>query len=191
MMVVKVEQIREDGLQLDEPVEQTFLAEALGEGDRAGEFHARGASALRAKLQKVSGGVLVKGEMTAPLTAPCKRCLKDVTLDLGVSFMLNLVPSHPGAAANEDEANDEETGDQAGSFDLTDADQEPFDGKTIDLRPIVREQVLLALPMSVLCREDCPGLCPVCGQDWNVKSCECDRHVPDPRLAALKNIKLS
>ena len=76
-------------------------------------------------------------------------------------------------------------------FDLAAADHEVFDGKTINLATIVREQVLLALPMSVVCKEDCRGLCPICGQDQNQSACDCERHVPDPRFAALKNIKLS
>ena len=70
-------------------------------------------------------------------------------------------------------------------------DAEPFDGKTIDLDPIIREQVLLALPVSVLCREDCKGLCTVCGEDLNEKDCGCERKVVDVRLAKLKDIKLN
>ena len=65
------------------------------------------------------------------------------------------------------------------------------DLETIDLDPIVREQVLLALPVSVLCQEDCRGLCTVCGQDLNEKDCGCERKVVDVRLAKLKDIKLN
>ena len=82
-------------------------------------------------------------------------------------------------------------GESEGSFDLQDTDEEVFDGKTIDLDPIVREQVLLALPMGVVCREDCQGLCAQCGQNLNEKKCGCEQRVIDPRLAALKDIKLN
>ena len=71
------------------------------------------------------------------------------------------------------------------------AEQDTFDGKVIDLDPIVREQLLLALPMSAVCTEDCKGLCTVCGQNLNEKQCGCDTRQVDPRLAALKNIKLN
>jgi len=55
----------------------------------------------------------------------------------------------------------------------------------------VREQVLLAIPMSAVCREDCAGLCAQCGQNLNEKKCGCETKVIDPRLAPLKNIKLN
>jgi uncharacterized protein len=50
---------------------------------------------------------------------------------------------------------------------------------------------LLALPVSVVCRDECKGLCPVCGQDLNEAECSCERKVVDPRLAVLKSIKLN
>jgi uncharacterized protein len=56
----------------------------------------------------------------------------------------------------------------------------------IDLDPVVREQLLLALPGYPVCREDCKGLCTVCGVNLNERDCGCDRHVPDPRWAALE-----
>ena len=89
---------------------------------------------------------------------------------------------------DEDDRGQAET---AGSFELEDADEEVFDGKTIDLDPIVREQVLLALPMNAVCREDCKGLCAQCGQNLNEKQCGCETKVIDPRLAPLMNIKLN
>lgn len=55
----------------------------------------------------------------------------------------------------------------------------------------MREQVLLALPMSAVCREDCKGLCAQCGQNLNEKQCGCEQKVIDPRLAPLMNIKLN
>ncbi len=55
---------------------------------------------------------------------------------------------------------------------------------------MVREQLVLSLPADPVCREDCQGLCTVCGANLNERDCGCDRHVPDPRWAGLKNIKL-
>lgn len=80
----------------------------------------------------------------------------------------------------------------ASSFELDEIDAEPFNGKTIDLDPVVREQVLLALPVSVLCRDDCKGLCSICGQDLNEKDCGHGKvKEVDVRLAKLKDIKLN
>jgi uncharacterized protein len=191
-MVVKIEQIHETGLKLDEPIGLELLQEVLrGAGQDTG-FRAARPSTLHASFRKVSGGVLLQGQFTAHVAAPCKRCLVDVNMDLPVSFTLNLVPE--ALARGEDVGGAEAEGEQgetAGSFELEDADEEVFDGKTIDLDPIVREQVLLALPMNAVCREDCKGLCAQCGQNLNEKQCGCETKVIDPRLAPLMNIKLN
>jgi uncharacterized protein len=194
-MVVKIEQIQETGLKLDEPIGLELLQEVLG-GAGAGQdtgFRAARPSTLHASLRKVSGGVLVQGEFTAHVASPCKRCLVDVALDVPVNFTLNLVPESlvRNDGLDDEEAEDRGQGEAVGSFELEDADEEVFDGKTIDLDPIVREQVLLALPMNAVCREDCKGLCAQCGQNLNEKQCGCEQKVIDPRLAPLMNIKLN
>jgi len=56
----------------------------------------------------------------------------------------------------------------------------------IDLGELLHEQFYLTLPMKPLCREDCKGLCPVCGANWNQTTCACERRWEDPRLAGLK-----
>src|SRR5690606_41706177 len=78
----------------------------------------------------------------------------------------------------------------AGTFTPDEADQILYDGTEVDLAPAVREQILLTLPMSALCKDDCRGLCQVCGQDLNERECGCDRRVTDPRWAALRSVKL-
>jgi uncharacterized protein len=196
-MLVKIEEIDEDGLVLDEAVSQRVLSEALSQQGHDTGFRADRPAALKASFRKISGGVLLKGDLSTHVTAPCKRCLKDVTMDLPVHFTLNLVPEPKvtlqdaglGAEAQEDPQSQKR--DSAGSFAMGDADREYFDGRVIDLDPIVREQVLLALPVSVLCKDDCKGLCSVCGQDLNEAECGCERKVVDPRLAVLKSIKLN
>jgi uncharacterized protein len=193
-MVVKIEQIQEPGLKLDEPIGLELLQEVLGDAGKDTGFRATQPSTLHAFLRKVSGGVLVQGNFTAHVAAPCKRCLVDVKVDLPVSFTLNLVPEslvRGDDLGDEDEKGDRDPGETGGSFDLEDADEEVFNGKTIDLDPIVREQVLLALPMNAVCREDCKGLCAQCGQNLNEKQCGCEQKVIDPRLAPLMNIKLN
>jgi uncharacterized protein len=108
-----------------------------------------------------------------------------------VDFTLNLVPQAKAAPTDEEGVADDPKTARAGSFDLEDADEERFDGRKIDLDPILREQLLLALPMNVVCKDSCEGLCAVCGQNLNEKKCGCERKVLDPRLAPLKNIKLN
>ena len=189
-MVVTIEQIREKGLTLDSPVSLELLAEALEAPGKDTGFHATRPTSLHAFLRRVGTGVLLEGSLTAHVGAPCKRCTAPVELDLPVSFVLNLVPAapqRPGASPDDEK----EGAESDGSFGLDEADQEVFDGKTIDLDPIVREQVLLALPMNAVCREDCQGLCAHCGQNLNEQQCGCAPRVVDPRFAVLKDIKLN
>jgi uncharacterized protein len=191
MLQVKIDQIREGGLKLDEPVALALIQSTLAEAQGVG-FRAERPFQLRAQLNKVGSGVLLVGGFTAELTAPCKRCLAEVRLTLPQEFTLNLIPrslaQDVGLPA---EAEDDGRSERGGSFELDDAEQEVYDGKVIDLAPIVREQLLLALPMSSVCGEGCAGLCIICGQNLNERDCGCERKPLDPRLAALKEIKIN
>ncbi|SMO46520.1 YceD family protein [Melghirimyces algeriensis] len=57
-----------------------------------------------------------------------------------------------------------------------------------DLTPFIRESLLLNIPLAPVCREDCKGLCPSCGTNWNEKACGCDNRKIDPRLAGLEKL---
>lgn len=100
--------------------------------------------ALDLRFEAVAEGVLVTGSAVAPLAGECARCLDPLTSSTEVSFQeLYRYAPDPG----EDEA-----------------DEERFlDGDLLDLEPAFRDAVVLALPLSPLCREDCPGLCAECG----------------------------
>ena len=63
-----------------------------------------------------------------------------------------------------------------------------YDGDAIMLDDLVRDTLLVAEPLRELCKSDCKGLCPVCGQNLNEGQCDCDTFVPDPRLAALESL---
>lgn len=187
-MLVKIEEIQEKGLELSEAVSKDLLASAL---DPKGGFKVVAPGKLAVRFKKVSGRVFLTGSLNAALSCPCKRCLKEVALPLPVTFSLRMVDETEVQRSEHVEDDDDDQDTRAGSFDLDQVDAEPFDGKTIDLDPIVREQLVLALPVSVLCRDDCRGLCTVCGQDLNEKDCGCERKVVDVRLAKLKDIKLN
>lgn len=101
--------------------------------------------ALVLRFEAVSEGVLVTGSAVAPLSGECARCLDPLTSSVEVSIqeMYRYLPD-PG----EDETDDE---------------VRFLDGDRLDLEPAFRDAVVLALPLSPLCREDCPGLCGECG----------------------------
>lgn len=78
-------------------------------------------------------------------------------------------------------------------YDKTDSDdewnQERFiEGNNLDVERLICEELLPKIPMKVLCKEDCKGICPVCGANRNEEDCGCDQTVPDPRMAAIQDI---
>src|SRR5689334_8728974 len=100
---------------------------------------------LDLRFEAVSEGVLVTGSAVAPLTGECARCLDPVSSTLEVSLQ-ELYVYQPGPGDGED-----------------DNEERFLDGDLLDLEPAFRDVVVLAMPLSPLCREDCPGLCPECG----------------------------
>src|SRR5690606_5023058 len=106
-------------------------------------------------------GVVVTGTISVPWRAACRRCLAEVS-GVVVAEVDELFRGEP---------DDEEA--------------EPIVGDQIDLAPVVRQTVLLEMPEAPLCREDCAGICPVCGADRNIDPCDCDTSVRDERWAVL------
>jgi uncharacterized protein len=121
-------------------------------------------------------GIVVEGTVTMPWRASCRRCLAEVvgTADIHIDEV------YQDASDVDERGGGERGGDDA--F--------PIEGDQVDLVPAVREAVLLELPDDVLCREDCAGICPVCGADRNQGACECDTSVRDERWAALDDLRL-
>jgi uncharacterized protein len=107
----------------------------------------------------------------------CDRCLKTIELPVSADFALEYIT---GA---EYESN-------SGAAELTEAEMSVsvFDGEAIGVDEVVKEQILLAVPTRMLCREDCNGICPECGTDLNAGECKCFKDDIDPRWAALKNL---
>jgi uncharacterized protein len=101
--------------------------------------------ALDLRFEAVSEGVLVTGSAVAPLTGECARCLDPLTSAIEVSFQ-ELYRYLPDPGEDED-----------------DGEEHFLDGDFLDLEPAFRDAVVLALPLSPLCRDDCPGLCVECG----------------------------
>lgn len=104
-------------------------------------------------LEAVMEGVLVSGTARAEATGQCARCLDPLTLELEVGLQELFTYAAPGDdGASADSAISEAAGDV-----------HHLDGDLLDLEPVLRDAVVLALPLAPLCREDCPGLCAECG----------------------------
>jgi uncharacterized protein len=145
---------------------------------------------LDLRLESVMEGVLVTGTARAPLAGECVRCLEPIELELEAGFQE--MYSYPDA--------DDRTGghraSEAGSpprrggpagDDAEEEDTLQLEGDLLDLEPVLRDAVVLELPLQPVCRENCPGLCPQCGVRLED---EPDHHheVTDIRWAALKDL---
>ena len=129
--------------------------------------------------------VFAAGEFTGEVTVACGRCVSPVKLPIQETLRVTFMPSSE-LPADEESDDDEDEGAEVGEDDL---DVFPYDGESVDLEPLFREQFVLAVPFAPLCREDCKGLCAQCGIDKNTGTCSCEAPL-DPRLAGLQRIKL-
>ena len=109
-----------------------------------------------AHVSRTPQGILVQCEFTGQTTGECMRCLTGINHHLKTDF-------------NELFAFTERY--------TTESNLILRDDGNIDLEPLAREYLLLEVPISALCREDCKGLCPVCGENLNLSTCE---HVAQP-----------
>jgi uncharacterized protein len=118
-------------------------------------------------LGRTTGGIWVRGTLAVGIDLQCVRCLAPVEreLDIELDERFRLPP-------------------------IDDADKgEVYPiavDRHVDLEPVLREAVIVATPMRVLCRSECAGLCPTCGKDLNEGPCDCPADDVDPRMAVLR-----
>ena len=125
------------------------------------------------------GEVRIRGRVQAELSTECDRCLAPTTYKVDAPFDLFYKPASELAEAGDEVALDD--GEvELGFYELP----------GLELEDILREQVLLQIPMQRLCREDCQGICPVCGANRNEVSCSCQVHPADDRWAALQSVHI-
>jgi uncharacterized protein len=121
------------------------------------------------------------GDVKTVLELPCGRCLEPFKMGVDAHFDLRYHPHAPNTGAAHDQEREIEEDDLTTAF---------YENDEIDLGLLMVEQFYLALPMKPLCREECKGLCPECGTNLNKSTCACRRAWDDPRLAALRELKL-
>ncbi len=131
-----------------------------------------GPLSVRLDLQQAGPDVVVRGEASGRVRASCRRCLAAVrvAVETEISALYR-------AGVDSVEAEAEEV------YPL------PARAQVVDLGPAIREQVVLAAPSYVVCREECRGLCPRCGTDLNEGTCECEVADAEERWAPLRKLK--
>lgn len=115
--------------------------------------------------------VQVKGSAKIKTVVPCDRCLEDVEQIFDLSFEREI----------DMKLNEEERRQSEEEYNF-------MDGTCLDTDVLVHNELLVNWPIRVLCREDCKGLCSICGANLNHGECGCDREVLDPRMAAFQDI---
>jgi uncharacterized protein len=150
---------------------------------------------LEIRFEAVTEGVLATGTVTAPLAGECARCLAPLASSVTASFQeLYLYPDErPHGSAGRGSAgrgaHDRHHRSDHDEPEEQDDEQLYLDGDLLDLEPMLRDAIVLALPMSPLCRDDCPGLCVECGVSLADAGPD-HRHAEatDPRWARLKQL---
>lgn len=149
------------------------LVDTLPDTLLVGGVHLAGPVKVLGSVTAMGHRLAVVGQITARIKAPCALCLRQAAADIRCDLNVLLVRS--GYAAQGEENRDE---DEA-------QDAVEFEGTSCDLMPSVVETLNLHIPMRLLCREDCRGLCPQCGKNLNDGPCMCGRDSDSP-FAGLK-----
>jgi uncharacterized protein len=154
-----------------QPGQIDFSGEELVQGS---PLHAAGSAEV---LAHADGEVRIQGRLTVEMTAQCDRCLGRAKFPLEAAFDLFYRPM--SFIAREEEV----------EIDEGEAEIGFYEGGGLELEDILREQVLLALPMQRVCSDDCKGICPVCGKNRNETTCDCRLQSADDRWGALRDLE--
>jgi len=165
-MKVNVSDIQEEGLLLE-----ADLPIIINSGTKPDIAH------VIIKIFRFEKQVLVEGSVKVSTLLKCSRCLKETLQPLDLDFREEYVPAEEGDREVEKELTNREL------------DIGFYSNDELDINEIVKEQVLLSVPMKPLCSNECQGLCSVCGKDLNEGACNCRKEEMDPRLAPLAQFR--
>ena len=179
LMFIEIHELEQHPIDFEEEIGPGVLD--LGEDLRqVAALHAAG----RAQLVEEQHGkhhivkdIRIDGRLDTRVQLACARCLEAVVQDVEHKFDLLYRPQ--GADAGREEL----------SVTAAEAEVSYYRGEGLLLEDVLQEQVLLALPLKVICRDDCRGLCSHCGKNLNLEQCACTEGVEDPRWQALKDIR--
>ena len=131
---------------------------------------------LAGEVSRIEKGFAFDARMDYSGRLECSRCLTSYPFENSEDFSL-VLRKRPELGSDEIALRSEEL------------DEYFYDDPVVSVEPIAEERIQMAVPMKPLCREDCRGLCPQCGQDLNVTACGCVVETNDPRWEALRELK--
>jgi len=173
---LRIDDITPDAREISFPEPAGEINRTLGRGPIQ-EYRLEGPASVRLSYYRAGTNVFLNGDITALAAATCARCAEEFTVPKERAFRCVLSPK---AAGYETEAD----------LRADDLEFSLYEGDEVDVSPLVREQIILALTDRPLCREDCRGLCSHCGTNLNEQDCGCRSEPGDPRLAPLRALKL-
>jgi len=177
MFTLKLDEIPEEGLDLQWKEEKASLLAYMKNLTRI-DFDFETPLQSEVKIRKAGRSVLMTGKVETTLRLQCVRCLKEFSYPLSTTFELTLHSLKEAPSEEETELGSEE---MESSF---------FEGGEIHLSEIACEQIFLEMPYQPVCQEGCKGLCPICGKDLNLSSCDCVKEELGTGFSALKKLKL-
>lgn len=176
-LLIKLAQIPKDGLEIKEKLPREWLINIPEFSDDDGA-HLEGNIEIHGKLRMEGDSLRLRGGLQARLATICTRCGDPVIHPLAGELEIVLMKGRAPDPVNDLELSDE------------DMNRDYYDGNEVDLAPFFREELALRVPVQTLCKDDCAGLCTVCGVNLNAKKCGCQKGEGDPRLAVLRNLKI-
>jgi len=150
------------------------------EAEQVGDLHTEGSAEVLHEHRgpkDIVADIRLRGRFAGKFQVPCARCVEPVEIPLKADFDLIFRPAEADSEALERSITAPET--EIGYY-LKDS---------LLLEDVLREQVLLTLPVRTLCKPDCKGLCPRCGENRNSTACTCDEGPSDPRWEALSGLR--
>lgn len=174
---INIARLREQGLDLQLHLEEEWFAR-WQEEDPNLEFSGPREIQAQVHLERHGLDILVRGHLKGSLQVSCSRCLTLFSHPVEADFDLLLAPGPESVGKEEEE------------LSKADLDVDFYTGEAVNLESILREQILLTLPLKPLCSEACQGICPHCGADLNQETCECVAEDSDSPFAILKKIKV-
>jgi uncharacterized protein len=178
-MEFKISELEREPIEFDlelAPGAVDFGSEAEQEGDLAASGLAEVIHEHRGPRDIVAD-IRLRGKFAGRFRVPCARCVEPVEIPLAADYDLIFRPVGADSDAPERSITAPET--EIGYYQKD----------SLLLEDVLREQVLLSLPVRTLCKPDCKGLCPRCGENRNTDLCHCDENQSDPRWEALAGLR--
>lgn len=173
---IDIDTLGDAGLHIGEPLTAAWVRACLGDDPL---FVPTGDGAMALHLLRHAATVFVRGQVRLPLQAPCSRCLAPVQRQFVTPIEVTLVPIEARPTAHTD-----------GELTNDDVSVGTYADDVVDLDPVLHDEILLELPIQMLCQTACSGLCRRCGTNLNDRACGCSDAVEAGPLRALAHLRL-